>query len=124
MDILKRLKKKKEEDSPFSELVKKQPKKKEEPKKDEDIEIKPLHVEHPTATEPPAQATPTKKEEPVFHASGMRELDFDSMADSEDNRALLKEEYIKRMGDLIRDEKIEEAITLLDELNKRLGDKK
>lgn len=120
MDILKRLKKKKEdEDSPFSELVKKRPKK-EGPKKDDDIEIKPLHVEHESAQKvAPTEPSP-KAEEPSFHATGMRELDFDSMADTEDKKAILKEEYVKRVSDLIRNDKIVEAIALLDELQKKL----
>lgn len=122
MDILKRLKKKKEkEDSPFSELVKKHPKK-EGPKKGEDIEVKPLKVEHESITTPSTAPSnlPPKKEESAFHASGMRELDFDSMAAAKDDIPGLKEDYIKRIGDLIRNDKISDAVNLLDELQKKL----
>lgn len=51
----------------------------------------------------------------------MRELDFDAMASPTDELGRMKEEYIKRVSDLIRGDKIDEAINLLNELKGKLG---
>jgi len=118
MDILKKLKKKKEEDSPFSGLIKKTPKK-EEVEKDEDIEVKPLHVDEqaPPSTAP---SPPPRKEEPVFHATGMRELDFDTVSSQTEELSRLKGDYIKKISDLIHQDRIGEAINLLEELKGKI----
>lgn len=123
MDIIDKLKKEKKGKSVFDTFIKKKKaaeKEQEEAHKPSDIEVREIHPESP----PPSVPKQEPKTEPVtteFRAEGMREFDMETLGESAETN--IKVEYKSKVGKLIDDGKIDEAIRLLLELKEKLASK-
>lgn len=130
MGILDKLKKGKKSESILDSLVKKksEEKKEKEPvtKKPDDIEVrelKPAASEEVTSPEeigmqPISEDIPKPVHE--FRTSGMHEFSLESLGSSPD--ASIKVEYKAKVNKLIEEDKIEEAIKVLQELKQKLNE--
>ena len=126
MGILDRLKKRKKDESVLDALIKKKTSK-EQPDdvvqdSSSDIEVRELSPSQ-RASDAEDVADITDFEKPIreFRTSGMHEFELDSLgADSDAN---IKVEYKVRIGTLIDQGKIDEAIQLLGELKIKLAEK-
>lgn len=126
MGILDRLKKGKKDESVLDALIKKKTSK-EQPEdvvqdSSSDIEVRELSPSQ-RASDAEEVADSTDFEKPIreFRTSGMHEFELDSLgADSDAN---IKVEYKMRIGTLIDQGKIDEAMQLLGELKTKLAEK-
>jgi len=127
MNIIDRLKKGKKGESVLDSLFKKKDTKEEADivhDTQDDIEVRELESsEMPTAAEEivdisEIEEKPTRE----FRTEGMTEFDIESLGG--DTNAGVKAEYKARIGSLIDDNKIDEAMNLLKELKTRLAEKK
>jgi hypothetical protein len=129
MGILDKLKKEKKEESVLDALVKKKSDK-EEPddvvhESSSDVEVRELRAaSKPPSSEADEISEISDFEKPIreFRTSGMHEFELDSLG--ADGDANIKVEYKVRIGTLIDQGKIDEAMRLLEELKVKLAEKK
>lgn len=129
MGILDKLKKEKKDESVLDALVKKKSAK-EEPddvvhESSSDVEVRELRAApKPASSENEEVSDITDFEKPIreFRTSGIHEFELDSLG--ADGDANIKVEYKMRIGTLIDQGKIDEAMRLLEELKVKLAEKK
>ena len=130
MGIIDRLKKEKKRESVLDSLIKKKeakPDETEQKKKqsDLDVEVRELNPSSAGKTAEPEdlgmEVVQTKSIQ-EFRTEGMHEFELDSLGASSD--ANVKAEYKSRVTDLIDKNKLDEAISLLQELKQRFANKK
>jgi len=127
VSIIDRLKKGKKSESVLDSLIKKKDLKEEADivqERQDDIEVRELgSSDIPTAAEEVIDISQIE-EKPAreFRTEGMKEFDIESLGG--DTHAGVKAEYRARIGSLIDDNKIDEAIDLLKELRTKLTEKK
>ncbi len=128
MGILDRLKKDKKAKSVLDALIKK--KKAEAEVKDgtedksSDIEVRELHHADKEPLDDEVTDITKLEEQPIqeFRTEGMHELDIESLG--ADRHANAKADYKARIISLINQNKIDEAISLLQELREKLSEEK
>lgn len=116
MDIIDRLKKERKIKSVFEVILKGIAEKTVLPDKPSDIEVRELDPAVPITDELEVEDKPM----PEFRTAGMHEFDMESLATSSDTT--LKIEYRLKVGSLIEEGKIDEAIEALNELKSRLSE--
>jgi len=128
MDIIDKLKKGKKDRSVFDSLIKKKEAEKEFEETPEtrppEIVVRELKATEPQTPQTEPADTEPKEDKPVreFRTEGMREFDFDSLGTS--SGANVKIEYKAMIAKLIDENKIDDAIGLLQELKTRLSEQK
>lgn len=120
MDIIDRLKKEKKIRSVFEVILKGMEDKTEQPEKPSDLEVRELDPTVPVADDarPVEEGEIEDRPMPEFRAAGMHEFDMESLGTSSDTT--LKIEYRIKVGGLIDEGKIDEAIDALNELKSKL----
>ncbi|MBE0432399.1 hypothetical protein IBX73_02905 [candidate division WOR-3 bacterium] len=116
MDIIDRLKKERKIKSVFEVILKGMEEKAVQPDKPSDIEVRELDPAGPITDEGEVEENPV----PAFRTAGMHEFDMESLATSSDTT--LKIEYRLRVGSLIEEGRIDEAIEVLNELKSKLSE--
>ncbi|MEO0227134.1 MAG: hypothetical protein ABIL70_03675 [candidate division WOR-3 bacterium] len=116
MEFLKKLKKDKKAESVFDLLIEKKQKKEEIEERPPDMEVTEISPEK--APPPVIQEKPEPTPKREFRTEGMHEFDIESLGAS--TSAGLKIEYKARIVALIDEDKIDEAIALLQELKEKL----
>ncbi len=117
MDIIKKLKKDKKPESVFDTLIKKKSAEETPIQKPDDMEVTAINPDKP----PPEPSLVVEKKETQpkreFRTEGMHEFDIDSLG--VDNAASLKIEYKAKIMTLIDENRFDEAIELLKELEEK-----
>ena len=124
MDIIDRLKKDKKIRSVFEVILKGMEEKAAPTEKPPDLEVRELDPAVPVSdeTRPVDEGEIVEPPIPGFRAAGMHEFDMESLGTSSDTT--LKIEYRLKVGSLIEEGKIEEAIEALNELKSKLDEPK
>lgn len=117
MEFLKKLKGEKKSETVIDSLIKKRVKKEEPVEKSVDMEVTQITPERASSAIPKEKEPVIKRE---FRTEGIREFDIDSL--SADSKLNIKIEYKNKIGTLIDEGKIDEAIDLLKELKDKLGE--
>jgi len=124
MDIIEKLKKERKVRSVFDVIKKGREAKQPVEERPDDIEVRELNPAQPSVageqSRDDADAT-EEKEVREFRTEGMHEFELDSLGTSSD--AIMKTEYKFRINDLIDKNQIDEAIAVLEELKRKLGEK-
>jgi|UniRef100_A0A7V3VTX3 hypothetical protein len=116
MDIIKKLKKDKKSESVFDTLIKKKTTEETPVQRPEDMEVTALTPEKPFSGTPLEEKKESPKRE--FRTEGMHEFDIDSLG--ADSNLSLKIEYKARIMTMIDENKFDEAIELIKELQEKI----
>jgi hypothetical protein len=122
MDIIDRLRKEKKVRSVFDVILRNKEMKEVSEEKLTDIEVRELSPGSPAVAEPVADDDIGDEEKPLreFRTEGMHEFDMESLSASGDGA--LRVEYKARVGKLIDERKVDEAIEVLKELKSKLAE--
>uniref|UniRef100_A0A7C4TAV6 Uncharacterized protein n=1 Tax=candidate division WOR-3 bacterium TaxID=2052148 RepID=A0A7C4TAV6_UNCW3 len=116
MDIINKLKRGKKEESVFDSLIKKKETKEESGTKPVDMEVTAITPDKPVSESVSAKPANVPKRE--FRTEGMQEFDIESLG--VDSGASLKIEYKAKIMSSIDENRFEEAIELIKQLQEKL----